>query len=262
MPEGVGKLRVAARKKFPRTFRFYDRYHTTITALAIIIFVAAVAYIGVQARETATTVTQVRGDVNVIKQQSACSPKPNGRPNNPKACEENFNTIIHKILTPLQACEFLERGAPLIQIGGRPIPPVHCVKELERAPSQPNSSSQSTPNQDATSPASNPASSGSPGTSSPGGSGGGQGNGKQPSGGQGGGKGGSPSNPGGEGAPGGSPGGPEGGGGNEGGSGGGGESGGSSSGVGKVVEGAGEVVNEVLCTVNALTGVEVCIKKG
>lgn len=128
MPQGIGRLREAAKRKFPRTYGIYEHYHTTITALTIIAFVAVVAYIGINQQQTETTVTHIRGDVNIIKRQSACSPRRDGKPRNAKACKANFNTIIHKILTPLQACEFLERGAPLIKIGGQPIPHVECVE--------------------------------------------------------------------------------------------------------------------------------------
>lgn len=126
MPQGIVRLRNAIAQKFPRLSRIYTNYHTTISALAIISFVAFVAYIGISQHTTEVAVTHVQGDVSIIKQQSSCSPKPDGRPKNPKQCKENFDTIIHKILTPLQACEFLERGAPLIQIGGKPIPQVEC----------------------------------------------------------------------------------------------------------------------------------------
>lgn len=135
MQEKNRKLRDAIRERFPRLYAvgrvsagFYDRHHAVVSGCAITVLVAFVAWLGFNQHNTESTVTHINNDVSVIKEQSACSPKSNGKPTDRKQCEQNFDTIIHKILTPLQACEFLEHGAPLIQIGGKPIPPVECVK--------------------------------------------------------------------------------------------------------------------------------------
>lgn len=127
MPNGLGKLQARAAARFPRSAAFYRRYHTTITAIGIIIFVAAVAYIGISQHHTEGETSKVAKQVNVITKNSPCTPSagPGSPPVHPKQCAENYATGF-KTLTPLQSCEFLQKGAGLISIGGQPIPPVTC----------------------------------------------------------------------------------------------------------------------------------------
>ena len=103
-----------------------------ILGSALAIGVALTAYFAYETNQEQGT----QGDtLKVLVQSSPCSPTrehPNS-PRDPAACKRNFAQGI-KNLTPEQSCFILERGAPLINIGGKPIPRVTCVRGVGPPP--------------------------------------------------------------------------------------------------------------------------------
>ena len=140
MPKLIGRFERSVKRRFPRFATWVgdvnEDYGHSIRIGAVLIFISAtvglIAYLGIELNNAGEDIDQVKGDVQVFQQNTPCTPRPDGQPTNKAQCRENFNTTIQRVLTPLQACEFLKRGASLITIGGRPIPPVTCVPPAPR----------------------------------------------------------------------------------------------------------------------------------
>lgn len=127
MPKGFGKIeRKIYNKMPPRVQSFWCSYHTTVKQLLIGAIIAAIAVIGVEARNASETANQAKKEVKVFKQNSPCTPQENGEAERPKQCRESFSKAV-QTLTPLQSCHILQKGATIILIGGEPIPPVACI---------------------------------------------------------------------------------------------------------------------------------------
>lgn len=127
MPKALGRLEQKIVSKFPpRIQRFWEAYHQTVKVALFVMLFVAVAIIGVEARHASDSADKANREVRVFRQESPCTPlKPGGPPRDPKKCAINYAAGFGT-LTPLQSCEFLQKGAGLITIGGEPIPPVTC----------------------------------------------------------------------------------------------------------------------------------------
>lgn len=119
----------------PQTW--YGRHRALVQGVggsALAVIVALVAWVAYETNQDQNT---QGNELNVLVQSSPCSPtkeKPN-QPRDPGACKRNFNQAI-KSLTPEQSCYILERGAPLIRIGGQEIMRVTCIRGLEPPPKE------------------------------------------------------------------------------------------------------------------------------
>lgn len=127
-PHGLGKLERKLYSKMPAPIqRFWTRYHQTFKVAIFVMLFVGIAIIGLEARHASHDADKAKSEVKLITQNSPCTPiaGPGSQPVNPKQCAENYATGF-KTLTPLQSCEFLQKGAGLIQIGNQPLPEITC----------------------------------------------------------------------------------------------------------------------------------------
>lgn len=183
MPKALGKVEHKIAQKLPGPVtRFYENYHVTIKQLVLAMMIAAIAVIGLEARNAKDTATKAKTEVQVIKQSANCAPDESGNPLHPKKCAASISTGF-RTLSPRQACELLQKGSKVIFIGGQPIPPVTCDvpqrRESRDTAAGANGKVGSTGAGDVASPASSPA--GSPEDQTPGAAPQQQGSGGQPS---------------------------------------------------------------------------------